>query len=151
MYLARKNNVQSQQQKHQEKMSIGFKNNIKSIRLTSANYYLFAGGNCPEPFLGQFFLEYIPIKNQTFAIKSLLSVLISNLTARNFNNSRPINAILREMRNHYRSLPKYLIHENSEQQHLFISEKAAPKTDKLLKRFTLYSKARNFSIISWTS
>ena len=29
-----------------------------------------------------------------------------------------------------KSLPKYLIHENSKCQHFFISEKTAPKTDK---------------------
>ena len=34
-----------------------------------------------------------------FAIKSLPSVLLSSSTARNFNNSRPIYVILREMRN----------------------------------------------------
>ena len=42
-------------------MSIDFKNNIKNIRKTLADYKLFAGGNCPEPCLGQFFLEYTPI------------------------------------------------------------------------------------------
>ena len=56
-----KNNVQSQQQKHQENMSIDFKNNIKIIRMTSPDTQLFARGNCPEPCLGQFFLEYRPI------------------------------------------------------------------------------------------
>ena len=39
-----------------------------------------------------------------FAIKSLLSVLLSSSTARNFNNSRPIYVILWEMRNHYRNI-----------------------------------------------
>ena len=38
-----KNNVQSQQQKHQEKMPIDFQNNIKNIRTTSPEYQLFAG------------------------------------------------------------------------------------------------------------
>ena len=42
-------------------MSIDFKNNIKNIRTASPDYLLFAGDNCPEPCLGQFFLEYIPI------------------------------------------------------------------------------------------
>ena len=32
--------------------------------MTSPDYYLFAGSNCLEPSLGQFFLEYIPICNQ---------------------------------------------------------------------------------------
>ena len=39
-----------------------------------------------------------------FAIKSLLSVLLSSSTARNFNNSRPMYAILWEMINNYRTI-----------------------------------------------
>ena len=31
---------------------------------------IFAGGNCPEPCLGQFFLEYIPICNQKSTFSS---------------------------------------------------------------------------------
>ena len=45
-------------------MSTDFKNNIKNIRTTSPDYQLFAGGNCSEPCLGHFFLEYIPICNE---------------------------------------------------------------------------------------
>ena len=81
-------------------MSIDFKNNVKNIRTTSPNYSLFAGGNCPEPYLGQFLLGYIPICNQS----SLLSVLLSSSTSRNLNNSRPIYVILLEMRNHCRNI-----------------------------------------------
>ena len=51
-------------------MSIDLKNNIKSIRMTSPEYQLFAGGNYPEPCLAQFFLEYIPICNQTYGFSS---------------------------------------------------------------------------------
>ena len=72
---------------------------IKSIRTTSPDYSLFAGGNCPDPYLGHFFLEYIPICNQ-----NLLSVLFLSLAAHNFNNSRPVFVILWEMRNHYRNI-----------------------------------------------
>ena len=39
-----------------------------------------------------------------FAIKSLLSVLLSSSTARNFNNSRPMYVILWEMRNYYKNI-----------------------------------------------
>ena len=114
-------------------MSIDFKNNIKNIRTTSPDFYLFAGSNCPEPCLKQFFQEYIPICNQKsafssafryllevtvqnhaldsffkniyqFAIKSLLSVLLSSSTACNFKNSRAIYVILWEMKNHDRSI-----------------------------------------------
>ena len=51
-------------------MSIDFKNNINNIRTKSPDYWLFAGSNCPEPCLGQFFLEYIPICNQKAAFSS---------------------------------------------------------------------------------
>ena len=47
-----------------------FKNNFKNIRTTSPGYQLFAGGNCPELSLGQFFLDYIPICNQKSAFSS---------------------------------------------------------------------------------
>ena len=48
-------------------MSTDFKNNIKNIRMSSPDYKLFARGNCPEPYFGQFFLEYIPISNRKSA------------------------------------------------------------------------------------
>ena len=60
-YPAKKKHVQSQQQKHQENMSIDCKNNIKNTRTTSPDLLLFAGVNCPEVCSGQFFLEHIPI------------------------------------------------------------------------------------------
>ena len=95
-------------------MSIYFKNNIKNIRTTTPDYQLFVRGNCPEPCLRQFFLEYIPIYNQTSTFSS-----VSSSTARNFNNSRPIYVILRNEK----SLLKYLIHENSECQHFLFLKK----------------------------
>ena len=51
-------------------MSIDFKNNVKKIRTTTPDHKLLVGGNCPEPCLGQFFLEYIPICNQKPAFSS---------------------------------------------------------------------------------
>ena len=54
-----------------------------------------------------------------FAMKSLLSVLLSSSTARNFNNSRPIYVILRNEK----SLLKYLIHENLECHHVLFLRK----------------------------
>ena len=39
-----------------------------------------------------------------FEIKSLLSVMLSSLTACNFNKSRPIYVILWEMRNHFQNI-----------------------------------------------
>ena len=73
-----------------------------------------------------------------FEIKSLLSVLLSSSKARNLNNSRPY------MRNK-KSLPKYLIHENSKCHHFFISEKTAPKTDKFFN-FLLYIQRAAISV-----
>ena len=51
-------------------MSIDFKNNIKNIRMTSPDYRVFVTGNCPEPCLGQFSLEYIPICNKKSGFSS---------------------------------------------------------------------------------
>ena len=51
-------------------MSIDFKNDIKRIKTTSPDYWLFAGGNCPGPCFTQFFVEYIPICNQMSAFSS---------------------------------------------------------------------------------
>ena len=48
-------------------MSTDFKNTIKNIRTMSPDYYQFVGGNCPEPYLGQF---AIPICNQKSAFSS---------------------------------------------------------------------------------
>ena len=49
-----------------------------------------------------------------------------------FQVRRPvISTIVNPFMSFYeKSLPKYLIHENSKCQHFFISEKTAPKTDK---------------------
>ena len=59
-----------------------------------------------------------------FAIKSLLSVLLSSLTARNFNNSRPIYVILCEMRNHYKNI---WFMKNSKFQHFLFLKKQPQK------------------------
>ena len=37
-----------------------------------------------------------------------------------------------------KSFPKYLIHENSECQHFFISEKTAPKTEKFSTLYLIF-------------
>ena len=50
-------------------------------------------------------------------------VLLSSLTARNFNNRNLFMSF------YEKSLPKYLVNENSKFEQFFISEKAAPKTD----------------------
>ena len=75
--------------------------------MTSPDYYLFAGSNCLEPSLGQFFLEYIPICNQV--PRSVISTIVDNF-----------------MRNE-KSLPKYLIHEKFKMAAFFVSEKQPQK------------------------
>ena len=60
-----------------------------------------------------------------FSIKSLLSVLLSNSTARNFNNSRPIYVIFWEIRNHYRNI---WFMKNSKCQHLLFLKKQPQKS-----------------------
>ena len=59
-----------------------------------------------------------------FAIKSLLSVLLSSSTARNFNNSRPMYAILWEMINNYRTI---WFMKNSKCQHFLFLKKQPQK------------------------
>ena len=76
-----------------------------------------------------------------FAIKSLLSVLLSSSTARNFNNSRPMYAILWEMINNYRTI---WFMKNSKCQHFLFLKKSAQKLDKFFN--FLPSKGRHFSI-----
>ena len=44
-----------------------FKNNIENIRMMSPDYLIFSGGNCPEPYLGQFAMA---ICNQRSAFSS---------------------------------------------------------------------------------
>ena len=73
-----------------------------------------------------------------FAIKSLLSVLLSSSPACNFNNSRPIYVILWEMRNNYLVFDSWKIQNVS----IFYFSKRSPK----IGLFTLYSKGRHFSI-----
>ena len=88
------------------------------------------------------FLDSFSQNIYQFAIKSLLSVLLSSSTARNFNNSRPIYVILWEMRNHYRNI---WFMKNSKCQH-FLFLKNSPKNGQIFQLFTLYSKGRHFSI-----
>ena len=56
-----------------------------------------------------------------------------------------VDHICHFMRNK-KSLPKYLIHENSKCQYFFISEKNSPKNGQSFQHFTLYSKGCHFSI-----
>ena len=77
-----------------------------------------------------------------FAIKSLLSVLLSSSTARNFNNSRPMYAILWEMINNYRTI---WFMKNSKCQH-FLFLKKQPQKWTNFSTFYLQRAARHFSV-----
>ena len=76
-----------------------------------------------------------------FAIKSLLSVLLSCSTDRNFKNSRAIYVILWETRNNYRNI---WFRWNSKCQH-FLFLKKQPQKWISFQLFTLYSKS-HFSV-----
>ena len=97
---------------------------------------LFAGGNCLEPCLGQFFLEYMPIFNQ----KSTFS-LFSSSTTRNFDNSRLIYVILWEIRNHYRNIWSMKIQNVS----IFLFLKKQPQKRTNLSTFYLIFNAISVS------
>ena len=85
-------------------------------RTMSLDDQLFPGGDCSEPYLGQFVM---PICNQKSACSSAFK-----LTSRNFNNSRLIYVILREMRNNYRTI---WFMKNSKCQHFLFLKKQPQK------------------------
>ena len=70
-----------------------------------------------------------------------------------FQVRRPvISTIVKPFMSFYeKSLPKYLIHENSKCQHFFISEKTAPKTDKFLNFLGFIQRAAISVSQSYTS
>ena len=73
-----------------------------------------------------------------FAIKSLLSVLLSSSVARNLNNSWPIYVILWERRNNYRTIWKI------QNVSIFYFWKSSPKKGHIFQLFTF--KGLHFSI-----
>ena len=86
------------------------------------------------------YLPEVPVQKHVLdSFSRIYTNLKSSPTARNFNNSRTIYVTRNQ-----KSLPKYLIHQNSEYQHFFSSEKTAPKVQSF-QLFTLYSEGRHFS------
>ena len=75
-----------------------------------------------------------------FAIKVLLSVLLSSLTARNFNKSRPIYVILWEI------ITEIFDSWKIQNVSIFYFWKNSPKNGQVFQLFTLYSKDHHFSI-----
>ena len=104
-----------------------------TLKTSKQRHQLFAGGICPEPCFGQFFLEYIPICNQKSAFSSA------------FRFDGPQILAIPLILFYEKSLPKYVIHENSKCQHFSISEKAIPKTDKIFN-FLLYIQKAAISV-----
>ena len=109
-------------------MPIAFKNNIQNIKTTSFDYHFFDGGNCPEPCLGQFFLEYIPICNQV--PRPVISTIVDPYMLF-YENWEIITEIF----------DSWKIQNVS----IFYFWKNSPKMN-VHKPFTLYSKGRHFSI-----
>ena len=107
---------------------------ISKITLKTSERHHLTACYLPEVTVQNHILDSFSSNMYQFAIKSLLSVLLSSSTARNFNNSKHIYVILWEMRNHYRNI---WFMKNSKCQY-FLSQ--------IFQLFTLYSKGRLFSI-----
>ena len=76
-----------------------------------------------------------------FEIKSLLSVLLSNSTARNLNNSRPMSFYEK-----WEIIFEIFDSWKFKMSALFYFWKNSPKNGHIFQLFTLYSKGRHFSI-----
>ena len=108
-------------------------NTLKRRHLTTS--YL------PEVTVQNHVLDSFSFYLHQFEIKSLLSVLLSSSTTRNFNNSRRIFVILWEMENHYR----YIWFMKIQNVSIFLFLKKQPKIGQIFLNF-LYSKNCHFSI-----
>ena len=115
---------------------------ISKITLKTSERRHLATSYLPGVTVQNHFLGIFSYNIYQFAIKSLLSVLVSSSRARNFNNSRPIYVILSEMRNHYRNIWFIKFKMSAS----FYFWKNSPKNGQTLKIFTLYSKGHHFSI-----
>ena len=117
--LSQKNNVQSLQQKHQEKMSIDFKNNIKNIKTMS-----------PELCVGQLFnLQSKASFQFCFQVRWPVISTIAD----------PFMSIYEKRNN-------YLIFDSKKKNiNIFYFWKSSPKTGQIFQVFTLYTKG-HFSI-----
>ena len=115
---------------------------ISKITLKTSERHHLTACYLPEVTVQNHILDSFSSNMYQFAIKSLLSVLLSSSTARNFNNSRPIYVILWEMRNHYRNIWFMKIQNIS----IFYFWKNSPQNWQIFQLFTLFSKGRHFSI-----
>ena len=115
---------------------------ISKITLKTSERHHLTACYLPEVTIQNHILDSFSSNMYQFAIKSLLSVLLSSSTARNFNNSRPIYVILWEMRNNYLIFDSWKIQNVI----IFYFWKSSPKNGQSFQLFTLYSKGRHFSI-----
>ena len=98
---------------------------ISKITLKTSEQSHLTASYLPEVTVQNHIWDSLSYNIYQFAIKSLLSVLLSSLTARNFNNSRPIYAvILCKVRNHYRIIS---FMKNSKFQHFLFLKKQPQK------------------------
>ena len=97
---------------------------ISKITLKTSERHHLTACYLPEVTIQNHILDSFSSNMYQFAIKSLLSVLLSSSTARNFNNSRPIYVILWEMRNNYRTI---WFMKNSKCQHFLFLKKQPQK------------------------
>ena len=93
---------------------------ISKITLKTSERRHLTTNYLPEVTVQNHVLDSFSKNIYQFEIKSLLSVLLSSSTARNFNNSRPIYLFLWEMRNNYRNI---WFMKNSEYQHFLFLKK----------------------------
>ena len=117
-------------------MFIDFKNNIKKIRTTSPDYR-----RC---------LPEVTVRNHVWTV---FPRIYTNLQSKVcfqfcFQVRRPvISTIVNAFMSFYeKSLPEYLIHENSKCHYFFISEKTGPKTDKFSNFLHYIQRVKHFSI-----
>ena len=97
---------------------------VSKITLKTSEQRHLTTSYLPEVTVQNHVLDSFSQNIYQFAIKRLLSVLLSSSTAGNFNNIRVIYVIF--LRNE-KSLPKYLIHEKFKMSAFFISEKQPQK------------------------
>ena len=120
-------NVLSQKKKKKTMLKVSYRNTRK-IYLLISKIILKTSERC---HLTASFLPEVTVQNHIldslqcqFAIKSLPSVLLSSSTAHDFNSSRPMYVVFREMRNNYQTI---WFMKNSKCQHFSFLQKQPQK------------------------
>ena len=108
---------------------------ISKITLKTSERHHLTTCYLPEVTVQNHILDSFSSNMYQFAIKSLLSVLLSSSTARNFNNSKHIYVILWEMRNHCRNI---WFMKNSKCQHFLSLKKQLQKWPNFLTFYLIF-------------